>query len=264
MTIVAADRKPLHWLTHLLWDELGWAWGLVAVAWALLLLTGHDHPQGNMAHLHHHPASAPLIARTIAQLLHSFGAWETMLVAMMLPSVLPIAKLFIQVSNRQENRVAPFAFLLGYLTIWTGFSLLMVGMPLLMRSVISFPPPLSVDWIRGITLLGVGLFQFTPLKQACLKGCRSAATTLAQYYQPGWQGGWQFGIEHGLYCLGCCWALMLEMAVLGLENLSLMLIFTAIMAIERLWKHGEAFAAWVGIGMIGLGGWTIVGVAQFP
>lgn len=102
-------------------------------------------------------------------------------------------------------------------------------------------------WVQGVVLMGAGLFQFTLLKQNCLKGCRSAAMVIAQFYQQGIFGAWRLGWGHGMYCLGCCWALMLIMLVVGMSNLSIMLGLTAVMSLERLWKHGETLSKWVGV-----------------
>jgi predicted metal-binding membrane protein len=205
---------------------------------------------------------------TVQTSLHFLGNWETMIVAMMLPSVLPVARLFVQMSEPSpDRRCAQLFFVLSYLTIWTGFAIGLVAVSfftpvvgdaiahLLHRFEWSVP---SFQVVQGWTLILVGLFQFTPMKRNCLRGCRSAAMVIAQYYQPGARGSWSLSIQHGLYCLGCCWALMTSMVVLGIESLQFMLLLTAIMTLERMWKYGEQVATAAGVGLIGWGIWLIV------
>jgi predicted metal-binding membrane protein len=229
------------WVRQTLIEDWGWAWGGIAITWGLLLWSGQSQSHS----MHHHPIAL------LSQLAYSLSAWETMLIAMMLPSVLPIAQLFRRVSQDQSDRLqAQGAFLLGYLIVWTGFAVLAVLAEMTWNQIApSRLPPILFPLLS----IGVGLFQFTPLKQNCLKGCRSAATFIAQHYDRGWKSGLNLGIQHGLYCLGCCIALMLEMVVLGVHNLQWMLLFTAIMTLERLWKYGEQFAIWVGVLLIVVG-----------
>lgn len=262
----------LDWVNWLRTD-LNWVWIAVLLSWCVLLSLGHSY--GHIHHInghltgHHHSIHHPRsILSSILSLFISLGHWEIMIIAMMLPSVLPLTQAFIQVSQSfTERRLAQCAFVLSYIAVWTIFSGLMIGIGLLISHLSSMQssdewhaiglPILSQSMIQGVTLMGVGGFQFTSMKQRCLKGCRSTAMTIAQYYYPGWQGGWNLGWQNGLYCLGCCWALMLSMAIVGMENLTFMLVLTAVMTLERIWTYGEEVAIAAGVGLIGWGGYQL-------
>lgn len=178
---------------------------------------------------------------------------------MMLPSTLPFARLFVKVSNSQTHRhLVLLAFLVAYLGVWTGFALIAfvadLGLHLLMQHKLHDSP----DLILSIALLIAGLFQFSPLKEQCLHACRHPYSFLTHHYQRGTIAAWQLGIRHGLYCLGCCWALMLVMVSVGVGHGLWMLGLTGVMTLERVWKHGRSLVPIVGIGLIGMGGWMMV------
>lgn len=243
--------------------ELGWAWGMVAIAWSILLVAGYRHE--SMLH-----TSSSNWAATLQHLSYSVSVWETMLVAMMLPSVLPIAQLFTRLNQHQpDSKPAQTAFLAGYFLIWTGFSICAVIADFVLQGLFHRlhhhlgQSLVAFNVFIGVTSIAVGVFQFTPMKAACLRGCRSAATFIAQHYDRGWKGGLNLGVQHGLYCLGCCFALMIEMSVIGLHDLRWMLIFTGIMTLERLWKFGEWLANWVGVSLIVLGLLSVFGINVF-
>lgn len=90
------------------------------------------------------------------------------------------------------------------------------------------------SWFAGVTLLVAGAFQFSGLREQCLRVCRHPFGFLTQYYRRGAGAAWNLGVRHGLYCLGCCWALMLVMFSVGVAHLTGMLILTAVMAIEKI------------------------------
>lgn len=262
------QQKDQEWLRQALIEDLGWAWIVVSIAWIILLITGYSHTST----LHSHTNDSNWLA-TVQHLSYSLSAWETMIVAMMLPSVLPVARLFTRLNHRQPDcQSAQVAFLAGYLTIWTGFAICAVFADIVLRSIFHcihpwisqyLPIVLSFDLRIGAVSIAVGLFQFTPIKETCLRGCRQSAMFIAQYYDRGWKSGLNLGIQHGLYCLGCCFALMVEMGVIGIHDLRWMLVFTAIMTVERLWKFGEWIADWVGIGFIVLGLLSLFGINVF-
>jgi len=223
------SSSPAH--VNWLWQDLNWVWGLVVAAWLSLGASFSSHSMHGM----HHAST----------FISEFSSWNLMVVAMMLPTVLPLSRAFNLIIHDFADRFwHQLIFISAYLLLWSIFSL---------AAVVLFeflPSTVQSTGFRGASLVAVGMFQFSPLKQTCLKGCRHASLAIAQYYQPGIWGTWQLGIRHGLYCLGCCWALMLEMGVLGVHSLILMLAFTAIMLVERFWKHGEMAAAGIGIGLM--------------
>lgn len=236
--------------------NLSWAWSGVVLAWISLVWMAFAYPMHSQQHLasemmHHHDLTSgiAMVFEGLRYLLH----WQVMLAAMMLPSVLPVAHLLSSViQSNSERTQAQFGFVLGYWAVWTlaaiGFYIAQLLAPFVVARL-----PWGVHPWTGIFVVGAGLFQFTPMKTRCLQGCRSAAMAIAQYYYPGILGGWQLGWQHGLFCLGCCWALMGLMGIVGLHNLMIMLVLTALMAVERLWRYGEQVAYGVGVLLIAIG-----------
>lgn len=236
-------------------DPLNWAWVLVTVAWGLLLFvafTGQEH-------LFHWHGLAERSTPFAFKLLIALAAWQVMTIAMMLPSTLPFARLFVKISSSQtRHHLVLLAFLVAYLSVWTGFALVAFvadwGLHLLMQHKLHDSP----DLILSITLLIAGLFQFSPLKEQCLHACRHPYSFLTHHYQRGTIAAWQLGIRHGLYCLGCCWALMLVMVSVGVGHWLWMLGLTGVMTLERVWKHGRSVVPIVGASLIGIGVWMMV------
>lgn len=176
--------------------------------------------------------------------------WFLMMVAMMVPSVTPVVLLFDRVSQQTAARLPrTLGFVGGYLSAWLAFS---AGVSLLQIALI------RIGWIdtMGITqhrlvtaalLVAVGIYQWLPLKSACLDHCRSPLQLLTQHYRPGLSGAWRMGLEHGLYCVGCCWLLMLLLFVGGVMNLWWVAGIAILVSIEKLLPRGELVAKSVGL-----------------
>ncbi|HEY9696027.1 MAG TPA: DUF2182 domain-containing protein [Trichocoleus sp.] len=237
-------------------DPLNWAWVLVAAAWGVLLLLAFT----GQWHLFHLNGLATYFSISFAlKLLIFLAAWQVMTIAMMLPSTLPFARLFIKVSSSQTNHhLVLLAFLAAYLAVWTGFALIAfvgdLGLQLLGQHKFHH----QSDLILPIALIAAGLFQFSPLKEQCLYACRHPYSFLTHHYQQGAIAAWKLGIRHGLYCLGCCWALMLVMVSVGAGHLVWMLALTGVMTLERSWKHGRSLVPVVGASLVGIGSWLMM------
>jgi predicted metal-binding membrane protein len=108
-------------------------------------------------------------------------------------------------------------------------------------------------------LLIAGVYQMTPLKQVCLRSCRSPLSFLMRRWRSGWIGAYRMGVEHGAYCLGCCWALMLLLFAGGVMNLAVIAALTAWVLVEKLLPMGEHAARASGVLMIGTGVWMLAG-----
>src|SRR5262249_40996204 len=154
--------------------------------------------------------------------------WAVMMVAMMLPSASPTILLYGRVVRHAESKGetvdagrATAAFALGYLTLWIGFSVLAVAAQWSLErwSAMSNMMALRQPAIAGALLVAAGVYQLTPLKQACLAHCRTPASFISAHWRPGLKGAWRMGLAHGLYCVGCCAALMLLLFVGGIMNL---------------------------------------------
>jgi predicted metal-binding membrane protein len=154
-----------------------------------------------------------------------FAMWWVMMVAMMLPSATPMLLLFARVNRTQKVRDRPYVatgfFAAGYLTAWGGFGLLAAGLQWGLEQLDLLGPMMTATnyWLGGGILLAAGLWQLTPLKGVCLRHCRSPLSFLAQQWRPGRLGAFRMGIEHGVYCLGCCWFLMGLLFFGGIMNL---------------------------------------------
>jgi predicted metal-binding membrane protein len=154
-----------------------------------------------------------------------FLMWWTMMIAMMLPSASPMVLLFATVNRRQRERGNPHVptalFALGYLTVWAGFSVLATVMQwgLAAAGGLSSMMVVTSRPLCALILIAAGVYQFTPLKRACLAHCRSPLHFLSTRWRNGARGALRMGVEHGAFCVGCCWFLMLLLFAGGIMNL---------------------------------------------
>jgi predicted metal-binding membrane protein len=222
----------------------------IAAAWALAIAA---EASGTAVRFHHDALieSGPPLWLALPL---SLAAWQAMTVAMMLPSSLPLVRLFAQASARQPlPRPALAAFLGGYALVWTAFATLAFLGDLATHSAVDASPWLHAhEWaIGGLVLVLAGAFQFTSLKYACLRQCRHPGAFLMRYYERGPGGGFRLGARHGLFCVGCCWALMLVMFALGVASLVWMAAFTALMVHEKTRPLGARTVPLTGAALLG-------------
>jgi predicted metal-binding membrane protein len=221
----------------------------IAAAWALAVgaqLTGTSEAFHHDALIEGGP---PLWAALLLFLL----AWQAMIAAMMLPSSLPLIRLFDSVSANQERALrARTAFLAGYATVWTAFgAIAFLGDVVVHRTVEAMPWLAERPWLIGGSALALaGAFQFTDLKASCLSKCRLPGPYLLAHYRRGAAGGFHLGFGHGLFCLGCCWALMLVMFAAGVAVLWWMAALTAVMVYEKTARNGPALTPVIGVTLL--------------
>jgi predicted metal-binding membrane protein len=191
------------------------------------------------------------------------AVWVVMLGAMMLPTVVPLARLFSGVSARAPHpSTARAGLYAGYLAVWTAFAPIALfadaGLHLLVHSW----PWLEAHegLILGSALLLAGAFQFSPLKNACLTACRNPASFLWQHYRRGFGGAVELGARHGVSCVGCCWALMLVMFATGVGGLAWMLAITAVMVAEKATRWGARLVVPIGVVLL-VAGLVLSGMA---
>ena len=186
--------------------------------------------------------------------------WVVMMVAMMFPSVAPITFAFAGVTRSRGQGYAPTgAFVLGYLAVWAAAGLVPLG-ALLVLDRLSIPGP-ALARLTGAVIVAAGIYQFTPLKNACLRACRSPlGFVMTHDFGGGAPSAVRAGALHGLYCLGCCWALMAVLAVLGLMSLAWMAIIAAVFFVEKNVRFGALLPAGVGVVCI-LGGLLLLVIA---
>ena len=184
--------------------------------------------------------------------------WLVMMVAMMFPSVAPMTLAFASVTrSRGEGYLPTAAFVLGYILVWAVSGLVPLAV-LQALDHIWMTPPSWLPRLGGAVIVIAGIYQFTPLKDTCLGACRSPlGFILTHDFGGGPPAAVRAGMSHGLYCLGCCWALMAVLAVLGLMNIAWMALFAAIFFIEKNVRFGEVVPRLVGAACI-IGGLVIV------
>jgi predicted metal-binding membrane protein len=170
------------------------------------------------------------------------GSWTVMMAAMMLPSVAPFALLY---ARGASGSAAPGLLALGYLVLWG-----LVGIP-----AYALDRALGMEHAgaTAAVLIAAGLYQFTPVKQACLGKCRSPVGFLVKHWHPGLGGAFRLGFEHGAYCLGCCIALMAVLVVAGGMGLIWVVAIAAVVAAEKLLPRGPLIGKIGGAGLIAAG-----------
>lgn len=192
-----------------------------------------------------------------------FAMWVVMMAGMMLPSAAPTLLLYAGVVRKSPDAArAParaHAFAAGYLVIWIAFSLLATVLQLLLRRWLLLTPMMETgDHIfAGVLLLLAGIYQLTPYKSACLKSCRAPVAFIVEHWKPGTGGAFRLGLAHGLYCLGCCWALMLLLFVGGVMNLWCIGLLTVFVLLEKVAPLGALGGRISGLLIIALGVWRL-------
>jgi predicted metal-binding membrane protein len=236
---------------------------LVLLAWLYLLhmnatmvMSGMNMPGMSMVNTQPWDATAVLLL---------FVMWTVMMVAMMAPSAAPMILTFLTVNQNRsaaQRRLMPTGiFLLGYLTVWTAYSAVatLAEWGLHRAALLSTTMSATSAALNGALLILAGLFQLTPIKRACLQGCRSPLSFLMSEWREGAAGVFIMGLRHGAYCVGCCWILMALLFVTGVMNLFWVAALALLVMAEKILPKGEIFASIAGIGLLVAG---IVRIAE--
>lgn len=238
------------------------AMALVALAWAALWLGGRG-PYGR--YLDHGswaqsgPAAAICRAWPAAGMLLPIavyvGGWLLMTAAMMLPAAWPLFDRFDRIVAQRPNRRRLAALVvLGYLSVWAGFGITAHVADAGLHAAVRRSQWLVLNgWVIGALILAMaGAFQFSRLKYRCLAHCRAPYSFIAKH----WHGrtpardAWLLGLDHGLFCVGCCWAIMSVMFVVGTGNLGWMLALGAVMALEKNTSWGSRLSRPLGVALL--------------
>jgi predicted metal-binding membrane protein len=181
--------------------------------------------------------------------------WVVMMVVMMFPSVVPMVLTHAgAVRSRGEGTVPTAAFVVGYLVVWLVAGLVPLGVIQLLGSSIATPLSGWLPRLGGAVVVLAGAYQLTPLKNACLRACRSRLAFIGTHdLGGGSSAAARAGISYGVYCLGNCWPLMAVLAVLGLMNLVWMAVFSVVFFLEKTWRHGVMLSRIVGVACVILG-----------
>jgi predicted metal-binding membrane protein len=227
--------------------------GLIALAWVSLWIWSSS-PWGRFLG-HEEGGEASLGDDYLVLLLVFVAGWTLMTVAMMLPTSLPLVTLFRGLVRRRSDRALLVGLVLaGYLGVWMLFALVVHAGDRGVHAIVGHVGWLEANaWTIGAgTLLLAGLYQFSSLKYRCLDKCRSPFSFVMGH----WRGGrarsdaFRLGLDHGLYCLGCCWSLMLVMFAVGVGNLAWMLVLAAVMAFEKNHPLGRRLSAPLGAALV--------------
>jgi len=184
--------------------------------------------------------------------------WAAMMIAMMLPSTMPILLLYRRAATfRGEKHVgqATFAVGSGYFLIWTLFGIVvyLIGIAVARGAMQSAALSRALPLTGGFALCVAGIYQLTPWKSACLKHCRDPLGFVAAHLRGGGFGALRLGFHHGAFCVACCWALMLIQLVLGVMSLAVMAAVAVVIALEKLIPRGEWIAKATGVATIAAG-----------
>jgi len=197
-------------------------------------------------------------SRSMSSMSDGLGAflvtWALMMTAMMLPSILPVARAYLRALRARttgaERLARTVGLASGYLLVWAAFGFLGYAA---WRGVGALADAATdtAATVAAATLIGVGLYQFTPWKGACLSRCRAPFSFLLSF--AGMHGRFKevgIGIRHGLFCVGCCAGLMVVLVLAGAMNLLVMIAIAGVVLIEKEWRHGRGFSYALGVAII--------------
>ena len=193
-----------------------------------------------------------------------WAMWVVMMAGMMLPSASPLILLYAGAAGRSAAAGAyrrTWALAAGYLAVWMAFGTAATALQRILSRLFLLTPMMEMASTRGegVLLLVAGLYQFTPAKTACLRACRSPLSFVMRHTGSSARSAFALGLEHGLYCLGCCWALMLLLFVGGVMNLWVIVGLTLVVLLEKIGPWGMVASRLVGVVLIGLGAWRLAG-----
>ena len=235
---------------------------VVAIAWAYLVFLAQDS-DGMGASI----AMAQLKTWSAADFCMMFIMWAVMMTGMMVPSAAPMILIFATVNRRRQEQDRPYVstaiFLSGYLLVWFGFAAIATlgNWALHVNDLLDKMMGGSTsDYLGGGLLVVAGAFQWSRLKYACLTQCRSPLSFLMTDWREGAGGALRMGVTHGIYCVGCCWVLMLLLFVLGIMNLLWIAALAGFVLLEKIVPRGDRMSKGTGLLLILWGGLMISGV----
>lgn len=237
--------------------------GLTALAWLTLLRMARDmSAPGGMADA---AMAGMIMPWSPADALLMFAMWTVMMIGMMLPSALPMLLIYQQMLRKRmptpQRHLALLLFCSAYGLVWAGFALGATALQWALEQLALLSPGMrTTSTALGAGLLLVaGVYQWLPGKAACLEHCRGPLHFLLGYWRPDVLGGWRMGLAHGAYCLGCCWALMGLLFVVGVMNLLWVAVIGAFILLEKNLPQGRRLSRLCGVLLIGWSFWLLLG-----
>ena len=185
--------------------------------------------------------------------------WFVMMLGMMIPSAAPMLMLYAQVQRRRSGAsplIRTALFGTGYALVWGAFSLAAAGLQQVLAQAALVTPGLTFasTAVGGAVLIAAGVYELTPVKQVCLEHCRGPVAFIAGHWRPGAFGAISMGVAHGMFCLGCCWALMLLLFVGGVMNLLWIAALAGLVLVQKLLPGGRVLSWLTAAILIGAGG----------
>ena len=229
--------------------------GVTAIAWFYLIAANQDMGMAM--------DDMPEMAMPFAP-AWVFAMWWVMMLGMMLPSAAPMILTFAALQRRKRERDQPYVptamFVAGYLVVWGVFSLAATTAQWALQQGALLSPMLALTspLAGGVLFILAGIYQLTPLKNACLRQCRSPFAFVLNHWRDGRYGALRMGASHGIYCLGCCWVLMALLFAVGVMNLIGVAAIAALVFVEKLLRGGVWVGRVGGGAMAAFGAWLLV------
>lgn len=234
--------------------------GITVLAW--LYLVRLESRMDSMEGMSMSSAMPMAMPWSTVEIALTFLMWAVMMTAMMIPAATSMILVFVTINRkRAESGTTPVPtglFVLGYLIVWTGFSLVAaLGQWALQSVALVSPDTLKAAPLLGGTLLvAAGVYEFTPLKHVCLSRCQSPLVFLMMEWREGRGGAFVTGLRHGVFCVGCCWALMTLLFVVGVMNLLWVALIAVFVLVEKL-IPGRLVSYTAGVLLVAFGLWVI-------
>jgi predicted metal-binding membrane protein len=245
---------------------------LSALTWSYLIWLAADMEMGGMDMSEFRmipsglglmmPAEAPW---TPIEFAYVFAMWAVMMIGMMTPSATPMILIYARVGRQAASQQQPFAatswFAGGYLLSWTGFAFAATVSQWGIERLgwLTTDMTLANDIVGGIVLIAVGLYQWTPLKDVCLRQCQAPLQFIQRHggFRSDVGGSLALGLRHGAYCIGCCWVLMALLFIGGVMNVLWIAVITIFVLLEKLVPAGRVISRVAGVGFLAAGAWLI-------
>jgi predicted metal-binding membrane protein len=236
---------------------------ITLVAWLYLFRESASmQSMATEARMHQAMGMGDMRAWGTADWVALFVMWAAMMVGMMLPSASPVIMLVLGVYRRrgdQQARRSSVAFVAGYLVIWMMFSAAAAALPIALHRGAWLTPDMAArsTIVAGAALIAAGVYQWLPMKYTCLTHCQSPLGFITRHWQDGVRGALNLGLRHGLFCMGCCWALMALLFVVGVMNLVWVAAIAVFVLAEKLLPRGRELGRVAGSLLIVWGLYTL-------
>jgi predicted metal-binding membrane protein len=239
---------------------------IAALSWAYVFSVAADMQAMDMKNMGVEMTAPRMQAWGVADFGLTFGMWAVMMAAMMTPAAAPMILMFAQVNRRRRKQEVSYVpagvFLVGYLVVWAAFSVMATAVQWGLHTASLLSPRMvsTSSVLGGVLLLVAGVYQWTPLKHACLSKCRSPLGFVLNEWRDGRWGAFLMGLKHGRYCTGCCWPLMALLFVAGVMNPLWVAAIGGFVLLEKVAPAGDRLGRMAGVMFIGWGLWMAAGV----